>query len=219
MATFPLTLKIDQGSIPYKMTVKDAAGITLIQAVQSRQLKRQIELTTYQNHQQQTYQLVQEKLLAMRPVYDVRNPQGQTIGTIQLQNALGSGYDIFHGQNCILQTQSETNPLRVKVILIVVSIAIALLSLIFYVPTMAPLLFIFIGVAMFASRGGYFGVPTYSVKRPDGRRVMQFAQIPGFNLNQLQFSIRLLDRVSPAEEHSALCAITLLLLERSSGAD
>jgi hypothetical protein len=74
MATFPLTLNIDQGSIPYKMTVKHSEGTTFMQAVQLRNLKRQIEVTTYQNHQQQIYQLTQEKLLSMRPVYDIGNP-------------------------------------------------------------------------------------------------------------------------------------------------
>jgi hypothetical protein len=220
MATFPLTLKIDQGSIPYKMTVKDAAGSTCMQAVQLRNLKRQIEITTYQNHQQQIYQVAQEKLLSMRPVYDIWNQQGQTIGTIALQNPLGNcQYNVFDGKNCVFHAQRESHPPRVKVLLLGITIAIVMLSLIVYVPTMMPLFAVVFGVGLFASRGGYFGTPTYTVKRPNGRRVMQFAQIPGFNLNQLQFSIRLLDRINSTEEHSALCAITLMLLERSSSAD
>jgi hypothetical protein len=220
MATFPLTLKINQGAIPYKMTVKDYAGTTFMQAVQLRNLKRQIEVTTYQNHQQQIYQVTQEKLLSMRPVYDIWNQQGQTIGSIALQNALGSyQYNVFDGKNCIFQTQKEPNPHRAKASLIFLTIVIVLLSLVFYLPTMMPLLCVFAGIGAFAARSGYFGTPTYTVKRPDGRRVIQFAQIPGFNFNQLQFSVRLLDRISATEEHSALCAITLMLLERSSSAD
>jgi hypothetical protein len=228
MATFPLTLNINQGSIPYKMTVQDSEGTTFMQAVQLRNLKRQIEVTTYQNHQQQIYQLTQEKLLSMRPVYDIWNQQGRTIGTIALQSAMrGDQYNVFDGKNCVFQTQIEPgphDPHGVRNLLIILTVAIVLLSLTyFYAPTMLPLLCALCGVlsgmGTFAGRSGYFGTSTYSVKRPDGRRVIQFSQVPGFTWNRLQFSIRLLDRISPTEEHAALCAITLMLLERSSSAD
>jgi hypothetical protein len=224
MATFPLTLNIDQGSIPYKMTVKDAAGTTFMQAVQLRNLKRQIEVTTYQNHQQQTYQLTQEKLLSMRPVYDIWNQQGRTIGTIALQSAMrGDQYNVFDGKNCIFQTQIEPDPHShgVRNLLIMLTVAIVLLSLTYsYAPTMLFLLCVLGSVGTtFAGHSGYFGTATYSVKRPDGQRVIQFSQVPGFTWNRRQFSIRLLDRISHTEEHSALFAITLMLLERSSSAD
>jgi hypothetical protein len=221
MTNFPLTLNIDQGRIPYKMTVKDAAGTTLMQAVQLAKLKRQIEVTTYQNHQPQIYQLTAEKLMAMRPVYDVWTQQGQTIGTIASQKALGGEqYDVSDGKTSIFQTRREPNPRQTRALLIFLAIAIGLLSLTFYQPTMLAIVCVFFGLGTFAFRGGYFGGTTYSVNRPDGRRAMQFVQIPDLNLNQLRYSVRLLDRVSSStEEYLALFAITIILLERSSSAD
>lgn len=221
MTNFPLTLNIAQGSIPYKMTVKDAAGTTLMQAVQLAKLKRQIEVTTYQNHQQQVYQLAAEKLMAMRSVYDIWTQQGQTIGTIASQNALGSyQYNIFDGKNCIFQTQQEPNPRQTRNSWIFLAICIALMGLAFYQPMMMPLFLIFCGIGGFALKRGYLGSTTYSVKRPDGRRVMLFTQIPHLKLSQVQYSVRLVDRVnSSTEEYFALFAITLILLERGGGAD
>jgi hypothetical protein len=221
MTNFPLTLNIDQGRIPYKMTVKDASGTTLMQAVQLAKLKRQIEVTTYQNHQQQTYQLTAEKLMAMRPVYDIWTQPGQTIGTIASQKALaGEQYDVSDGKTSIFQTQREPNPRQTRSLLIFLAIAIVLLGLTFYQPTILAIVCVFFGISTFAFRGGYFGGTTYSVKRPDGRRVMLFTQIPHLNLNQVEYSVRLLDRVSSStEEYFALFSITLILLERSSSAD
>jgi hypothetical protein len=221
MTNFPLTLNIDQGRIPYRMTIKDAAGTTVMQAVQLANLKRQIEVTTYQNHQQQIYQLSAEKLVAMRSVYDIWTQQGQTIGTIASQKALGGDqYDVCDGKTCIFQTQRDPNPRQTRNSWIFLAIAIALLGLTCYQPMLLLLFCLFCGIGGAALSRGYLGSTIYSVKRPDGRRVMLFTQIPHLKFSQVQYSVRLVDRVSSSiEAYFALFAITLILLERSSSAD
>jgi hypothetical protein len=220
MANFPLILNFDLWSVPHKMTLKDAAGTTYMQAARSLTLKQQIEVTTYENHQQQVYKVEAERLLSMRPVYDIWHPQGQTIGTIQPSNRWWDPqYNIYDGKTLIFQVQAERNPRWFTILLLIALMAIGLAGFASRDPTLHtlgvfPFLIAIIGMNAVAT--GHILNPIYTVKRPDGRRVMQFAKIPEFKLRHSRFSIKSIEQVSETEEHSALFAIMLMILgERS----
>jgi hypothetical protein len=218
MATYPLILSFDLWSTPHKMTLKHAEGSTYMQAARSLTLKEQIEVTTYQNHQPQVYKIAAERLLSMRPVYNIWHPQGRTIGTIQRQNRnlwWDSQYNVHDGKNRIFQIQEESNPRRFTALLLVAMMALGLAGFASHVPMLHTLgVFPFLGaiIGLGAAGTGYFLNPIYTVNRSDGRRVMQFAKIPELNLHHSRFLIKSLDQVSETEEHSALFAIMLMIL-------
>jgi hypothetical protein len=218
MQNYPLTMSFDLWSMPHRMTVRNAEGSTYMQATRSKTLKEKIEVVTYQNHRQQSYTVAADALLSLKPIHSILNQQGQSISTIQL-NSLWRDcqYNIFDGGKLIFQVQEETNPRRSTAFLVVVVATFALAAFASQMPLLGavgvfPCLIVMIG--LYATRTGHFLNPIYTVKRPDGRRVMQFAKIPELNLHNSRFSIKSIDRVSSTEEYSALFAIMLMILGR-----
>jgi hypothetical protein len=218
MQNYPLTLSFDLWSMPHRVTVRDAEGSTYMQATRSKTLKEKLEVVTYQNHQQELYNVAADSLLSLKPSYGIWNQQGQSIGNIQLQSIWWDcKCNVSDGQKVIFQVQEETNPRRFTALLLVVMMAIGLAGFASHVPMLHtfglfPFLFAIIGLG--AAGTGHFLNPIYVVKRPDGRRVMQFAKIPELNLHCSRFSIKSIDRVSSTEEYSALFAIMLMILGR-----
>jgi hypothetical protein len=222
MQNYPLILNYNLWSVPHTMRVTDAQGHTCIQMGRSLTLKQQIEVTTYQNHQQQVYTIAAEKLLTLKPIYDIWNPQGQTIGTIQRRNLKfwwDAQYNVWDGKKLILQLQEESNPRWLTALLLVTVMAFGLAGCASQIPMLRllGLLLTFVSImGLSAFSTGHFLNPLYSVKRPDGKRVMQFAKIPEFNLHNSRFSIKSIDQVSETEEYSALCAIVLMIMNERS---
>jgi hypothetical protein len=218
MHSYPLTLNYDLWSVPHKMTVKDAQGSTYMQAVRSLTLKQQIEVTTYSQHQQQVYKVAAERLVATRPLYDIWNQQGQTIGTIQRQTPWWKcHYNIHDGKQLLFRIEEE-NPRILSAMLMLSGVGLSFLGMSSRIPplqTMSTVLFAVMMVLLMAIGGGYVLNPVYVVQTADHRRVMRFAKIP--SLSRLsQFSIQAIDTIGEAEESKALFGILLLVLQERS---
>jgi hypothetical protein len=217
MASYPLTLHFDLWSTPHKMIVKDAKGSTYMQMSRSLTLKHQIEVATYQN-QQQTYKIAAEGLLSRHPVHGIWNQQGQMISTIERYS-----YKVYDGRNLLFQVGKEDDP-RSQPIRYLIFAMMMIGFLLIYANPIGPVIMFSLALILTAligsitcASGQLINPPIYTVKRPDGRRVMQVAMIPELTLHHSQFSIKLIDSVSPTEEHSALFAILLKILYEHRG--
>jgi hypothetical protein len=211
MHSYPLILNYDLWSVPHKMTVKDAQGITHMEAVRSLTLKQQIEVTTYSQHQQQVYKVAAERLVATRPLYDIWNQKGQTIGTIQRQKPWWKCHYIIHDGKKLLFRIEEENPRILSAILLMSGIGLSFLGISSHISPLQTLGM----VLLMAIGGGYILNPIYIVKTADHRRIIRFAKIPSLS-HRSQFSIQAIDTIGEAEESKALFGILLLVLQERS---
>lgn len=214
MQAYPLTLIFDLWAVlPNKITVKDLTGSTLMQVNRALTLKHKVEVTAYQQSQQQVFQVEAENL-ALNPAYDIWD-RGQTIGQIQRQDPWWKcHYNIYDGQRLTFRIQEE-NPRSLTAVLLAALVTVSFICM----KTAAPSLRLF-GIGIFgwamlmlmAIGAGYLFNPVYTVKRPNGRVVMRFAKVPSLHPYLAKFSIKAIDTVNDAEESKALLGIIMLIL-------
>ncbi len=176
-------------------------------------LKHKVEVTAYQQSQQQVFQVEAENL-ALNPAYDIWE-QGQTIGQIQRQDPWWKcHYNIYDGQRLTFRIQEE-NPRSLTALLLMSAVTVSFIGMKTPVPSLRLLGIGVFGLTMLMAMAigtGYLFNPVYTVKRPNGRMVMRFAKVPSWHPYLSEFSIKAIDAVNDIEESQALLGIILLIL-------
>jgi hypothetical protein len=214
MQAYPLTLIFDLWAVlPNKITIKDLAGSTLMRVDRALTLKHKVEVTAYQQSQQQVFQVAAENL-AINPAYDIWE-RGQTIGQIQRQDPWWKcHYHIYDGQRLMFRIQEE-HPRSLTALLLASAVSVSFICVKTAVPSLRLFGIGLFGLAMLmlmAIGAGYLFNPIYTVKRPNGRVVMRFAKVPSWHPYLSEFSIKAIDPVNDAEESKALLGIIMLVL-------
>jgi hypothetical protein len=212
---YPLTLTLEYRSADQKVLLQTAQGQPLIEgaALLEQFGKRgKIDVVSHQHQHQRHFSIEAEKAFSGKPIYDIWDEQGRSIGAIQWMRQWVSWQSaechVYQGQRLAFKVSAAANHRASWVSLACLAVMMAgAVSMAYGHVLLAVLLIGLAGGGMMLFRHGYLLNPTYIVQQPDGRRVMQFVKVPSMQQFRSQFTVQAIDRLNESAEFSALLGV------------
>jgi hypothetical protein len=222
-SNYPLTLTLDYRSAAHQQVLfQTTEGNALIQCEEfydNREKRHKINLVSHQRQRQRHFCIEAAKGFSFKPSYDIWDEQGrsmtsgraQPIGAIQLMRQWVSWHrdecHVYQGQQLAFKVGAADRRDSWITLVGVGVMILGAVAMAYGQVLLGCVLICLGGYVMDWFRQGYLFNSTYIVRKPDGRRVMQFTRTPSRDRFRSQFTVQAVDRLNESEEFSALLGV------------